>query len=145
MRILGLDVGERRIGVAVSDPLGLTAQGLAVWTRRREEEDLAYLHKLIREYEVERVVVGLPVRTDGQEGPEAAGVRAFGQRLAAATGVPVEWWDERFTTAAAQRALLAADLSRRRRRAVVDQVAAALMLQAYLERQRRGTTRRPDP
>jgi putative pre-16S rRNA nuclease len=132
MRIAALDVGEARIGVAVSDELGITAQPLGVVERVGGERDLRALGDLLAPYAPERLVVGLPLGMSGAEGSQAARVRAFGERVGAHLGVPVEYWDERLTTVAAERTLLEADLSRRRRRQVVDKVAASLILQGYL-------------
>lgn len=138
-RLLGLDVGEKTIGIAVSDPLGLTAQGVEVWRRRSEEEDLAHLAAVAEAYGVVRIVVGLPLRTDGLPGPEAERVKRFAARVEERTGRPVALWDERFTTREAERGLIAAGLRRERRRAVVDMTAASLILQGYMEREmRRG-------
>jgi len=134
MRIAALDVGEARIGVAVSDELGMTAQGVGVVRRVGGARDLQAIAALLTPYGPERLVVGLPRNMNGSEGPEAARVRAFAARVAAHLGLPVDFWDERLTTVAAERTLLEADLSRRRRRALVDQVAATLILEGYLAR-----------
>ncbi|HHW14513.1 MAG TPA: Holliday junction resolvase RuvX [Firmicutes bacterium] len=134
MRIMALDVGARRIGVAVSDPLGWTAQAHSVLHRRRPEEDLEALARLVAELGAERVVVGLPRRLDGSEGPAAESVKEFAGALANVIEVPVELYDERLTTVEAEAVLLSGDLSRRRRRQVVDKVAAALILDGYLRR-----------
>lgn len=134
MRIVGLDVGTKRIGVAVSDPLGWTAQAHSVLERRRLGEDLQALARLVAELGAERVVVGLPRRLDGSEGPAAETVKEFAGALANVIGVPVELYDERLTTVEAEGVLLSGDLSRRRRRQVVDKVAAALILDGYLRR-----------
>ncbi|HAN95464.1 MAG: Holliday junction resolvase RuvX [Limnochordia bacterium] len=136
MRVLGLDVGEKTIGVAVSDPLGWTAQGLAVVRRRSLAEDFAALRAFVQEYDVEKFVVGLPRRTDGSFGPEAEKIYAFAAELEREFALPVEYWDERFSTAAAQRILLEGDVSRAKRRKVIDKVAAAVILQAYLDSRR---------
>jgi putative Holliday junction resolvase len=133
VRILALDVGEKRIGLAVSDPLGITAQGLGVLIRRDRETDLARLVEVAREYHVQEIVVGFPRHLDGRPGEQAPAIMELGRTLGAALGVPVNTWDERLTTVEADRVLLQADLSRRRRRQVVDQVAAVLILQSYLE------------
>lgn len=133
MRIMGLDVGTKTVGVAVSDPLGFTAQGVTTVRRKNRKADLAALAALTAEYEVGRLVVGLPLNMDGTEGPRAEATRRFGDLLAKELGLPVEYWDERLTTVAAERALLEADLSRARRREVVDQVAASLILQGWLD------------
>lgn len=137
MRILGLDVGQRRIGVAVSDELGLTAQGAAVIENTGEDDVMAAIADLVEQYGAGLIVLGLPKRTDGSLGPEAENIRAFGERLAGIVGIPVEYWDERFSTAEAERMLISAGLRRSRRRQVVDQVAAGLILQGYLDRRRR--------
>ncbi|OIQ58534.1 putative holliday junction resolvase [Moorella thermoacetica] len=134
MRIMGLDVGTKTIGVALSDPLGWTAQGLTTIRRRSLAADLAALKELVRRYGVEELVVGLPRNMNGSLGPQAEAVRAFARRLQAEVGLPVHFFDERLTTVAAGRVLLEADLSRRRRRQVIDQVAATYILQGYLDR-----------
>ena len=135
MRIAALDVGEVRIGVAVSDELGITAQGVGVIRRVGGRRDLDALAELLAPYAPSRLVVGLPLDMRGGEGQAATRVRVFGERVAAHLGLPLEFWDERFTTVAAERTLLEADVSRRRRREVVDKVAATLILQGYLARQ----------
>src|SRR5262245_49697864 len=134
MRIAALDVGDVRIGIAVSDELGLTAQGVGVVERRGGKRDLEALAGRLAPYQPERLVVGLPLNMNGTEGPRAAKVRAFATRAAEHLALPLEFWDERLTTVAAERALLEADVSRRRRRALIDQVAATIILQAYLDR-----------
>ena len=132
-RILGLDVGEKRIGLAVSDPLGITAQGLEVLTRKDRDADLARLAEVGRRYQVQEIVVGLPRHMDGRLGDQAPAILELAQTLGEALGARVTTWDERLTTMQAERVLLQADLSRRRRRQVVDQVAAVIILQAYLD------------
>jgi len=134
VRILALDVGEKRIGLAVSDPLGLTAQGLGVLKRKNWEADLARLLDMARPYRVQEVLVGLPRHMDGRLGAQAEEILALAQALGEALGAKVATWDERLTTVEAERLLIAADMSRKRRRRVVDQVAATLILQAYLDR-----------
>lgn len=134
MRVLGLDVGEKTVGVAVSDPLGLTAQGVEVIRRSTIQQDLQRLTELVNKYQVEQIIVGMPRRTDGSYGPEAEKVREFAQQLAETISVPIEFWDERFSTAAAERILLEGDVSRTKRRKVVDKVAASVILQGYLDR-----------
>ncbi len=134
MRIAALDVGEARIGVAVSDELGITAQGIGVVRRVGGRRDLEALGALLVPYTPERLVVGLPLKMDGSEGLQVTKVRAFAEKAAAHLGLPLEYWDERLTTVAAERALLEADVSRRRRRELVDKVAASLILQGYLAR-----------
>jgi putative holliday junction resolvase len=136
---MGLDVGTRTVGIAVSDALGLTAQGVTTLRRQNLKTDLAALAALAQEHEVERLVIGLPLNMDGSEGPRAEASRAFGKMAEEKLGLPVEYWDERLTTVAAQRVLLEADLSRQKRKEVVDQVAASLILQGWLD-SRRPTT-----
>jgi putative Holliday junction resolvase len=133
IRILALDVGEKRIGLAVSDPLGITAQGLEVLIRKNPQTDQARLLEVAREYQVQEILVGLPRHMDGREGKQAPAIMELARTLGDALGVPVTTWDERLTTVEAERVLIQADLSRRRRRQVVDQVAAVLILQSYLE------------
>lgn len=133
---MGLDVGTKTVGVAVSDALGLTAQGVTTVRRTNMKEDLAALAEIIRDKEVTRIVIGLPLNMDASEGPRAEFSRAFGQSLSKATGLPIEYQDERLTTVAAERVLLEADLSRQKRRQVIDQVAAQLILQGWLDARR---------
>ncbi len=135
-RLIGLDVGEKTIGIAVSDPLGVTAQGVEVWRRRGPEKDVDHLKEVCARYEAEAIVVGLPRRTDGSCGPEAEAARAFGRALEVALGRPVFFWDERFTTKEAERVMLLGGARRERRRRVIDMAAAQLILQSYLERRR---------
>ena len=133
MRALGLDVGEKRIGVAISDPLGLVASPLRVIERKAPEEDIRELNGLIKAEGVEVVVVGLPRNMDGSFGQPAEAVLRFCELLREKANVPVETWDERLSTVAANRALLEADLSRAKRRRIVDSTAASLILQGYLD------------
>jgi len=142
MRIMGLDVGEKRIGVAVSDPMGWTAQGLEVIVSKGSyEADINRIKEVAQKYEVGRVVIGLPKNMDGSSGPQVEKIKLFASRLSKALGLPVELWDERLTTVAAEKLLIGADLSRARRRQVVDKMAAALILQGYLDYCRR----KPEP
>ena len=134
VRILALDVGRKRIGLAVSDPLGLTAQGLMVLERRDWDQDLDRLLKIARPYQVQEVLVGLPRHLNGRLGEQAEEILALAQALGEALQAKVVTWDERLSTVEAERLLIEADMSRRRRRRVVDQVAATLILQAYLDR-----------
>jgi putative Holliday junction resolvase len=133
VRILALDVGAKRIGLAVSDPLGITAQGLGVVTRKDRAEVLAQLLEVARKWQVQRVVVGLPRHMDGRLAAAAPEILELASDLGEALGVRVVPWDERLTTVEAERVLLQADLSRRRRRQVLDQQAAVLILQNYLD------------
>ncbi len=137
MRIMGLDVGEKTIGVAVSDELGLTAQGIKTIRRKGWKEDLDLLHHLAREYEVQCVVVGMPRNMNGTLGPSAHKALEFVKRLQA-LNLPVVTEDERLTTVMAERVLIEADVRRSKRKQVVDQIAAVLILQGYLDRRARG-------
>lgn len=135
MRILGLDLGDKRIGVALSDPMGWTAQGLEVIPAAGgAKSDIKKIKEIAQKYEVEKVVVGLPLNMDGSPGPRAEKARAFAGRLAGVLGLPVETWDERLTTAEAERLLIEADMKRSKRRQVIDKMAAVLILQNYLDR-----------
>ncbi len=136
MRVLALDLGDRRIGVAVSDPTATIAQGLEVIDRRGWREVVEQVHRRVAELHVDRIVVGLPLRMDGTRGVEAEKVLRFIAHLKAAVSVPVETQDERLSTVAAERMMIADDVSRRRRRLRRDAVAAALILQSYLDRRR---------
>lgn len=138
MRSLALDVGDQRIGLAISDDLGLTAQALVTLKRRGLRADLAALGQIVAEREVGEVVVGLPLQLDGRPGPQAEKVRGLAEALQAALPVPVVFWDERLSTKAAERALLEGGVRRAKRKRVVDQVAAALILQGYLDRKSHG-------
>ena len=134
-RIIALDIGTVRIGVAVSDPLGFFAQGIAVL--RAQEEWLEELSKIIALYDNPKLLIGLPRRTDGSEGPEAARMREITDTIKERfPHTEIEFWDERFTTTIAQQALLEADVSRSGRKQKVDKIAATLLLQSYLDRGR---------
>ena len=132
-RVLGLDVGLRRIGVAVSDPLGITAQGLDTLHRKNKKYDFACLHRLIREYEVKAIVVGLPLRMSGVEGSQADKIHAFVEDLRKHFKLPVHLWDERLTSAEANRVLRTTDLSIEKRGQAVDRMAAVLILQNWMD------------
>ncbi|NLY56310.1 MAG: Holliday junction resolvase RuvX [Firmicutes bacterium] len=144
MRIMALDIGTRRIGVAITDPLGMLAQPLTVIKRSSDAQAVAEILQLLREYQVAELVIGLPRRTDGTEGPEAQAVREFAAIVESRWSGPILWYDERLTTAGAEQVLLEADLSRMRRKQVVDQVAAALILQGYLEYQKHAPGKTTD-
>ncbi len=132
MRILGLDLGSHTIGVAVSDELGITAQGLKTIRRRTKEEDLKEIAEIVDKYKVEKIVVGLPKNMDGSLGRQAEMVfhwiKDFKQRIS----LPFVTWDERLSTVGASKVLLEADLSRKKRKTVIDKLAAVLILQGYL-------------
>jgi putative pre-16S rRNA nuclease len=133
VRILALDVGHKRIGLAVSDPLGFTAQGLGILQRQGRESDLSRLLEMAREYQVQEILVGLPRHMDGRLASQADDILELANALGEALGVPVTTWDERLSSKEAERVLIAADVSRRRRRQVLDKLAAVLILQAYLD------------
>jgi putative Holliday junction resolvase len=135
-RIMGLDVGERRIGVAVSDSLGWTAQGVAVLDRHAGDW-LGQLDDLVQRYEVRAIVVGLPRNMNGTIGPRGEACLELAKELQKRYGLPVHLWDERLSTMAAERTLISADLSRKKRKKVIDQMAASWILQGYLDAQRR--------
>jgi putative Holliday junction resolvase len=136
MRILGLDVGDRRIGVAISDELSLFAQGLLVLERHGLSADLAALGQVLSENDVGRVVVGMPRNMNGSYGPQAEKTAAFIESLEQSCGLPCVAWDERLTTQQAERLLIAANQRRSKRKAVRDKLAAQLILQSYLDHQR---------
>jgi putative holliday junction resolvase len=133
MRVMGLDYGDVRIGVAISDQLGWTAQGVEVIQRKNEEADLERIGQLIRDYQVETIVVGMPKNMNGTIGPRGELSIAFADILKKKFGLPVVLWDERLSTVAAERTLLSADVSRKKRRQVKDKMAAAIFLQSYLD------------
>jgi putative Holliday junction resolvase len=132
-RILGLDVGSRRIGVAVSDPLGITAQGLETLQRRNKRYDLEQLQSVIQEYDVREIVVGLPLRMSGAEGIQSDKMQVFAEDLRKRFRLPVHLWDERLTSAEANRLLRETDLSIEKRGKAVDRMAAVLILQGWME------------
>lgn len=131
MRIMGLDYGERTIGVAVSDALLMTAQGIK--TIRRSPKELAELKTIIQEYEVDEIVLGYPKNMNGTLGPRAQATEEFAQLLKEEFALPVTLWDERLSTMGAERSLLAADVSRAKRKQVIDKMAAVFILQGYLD------------
>ena len=135
MRTMGLDVGSKTIGVAVSDELGFSAHPITTVRRTNLRADLRELGRLISEQDVRRLVVGLPLNMSGTEGPRAVESRKLGDALAEETRLPVIFWDERLTTVAAEKSLLEANVSRKKRKEVIDQVAACLILQGWLDSQ----------
>lgn len=132
-RILGIDPGKARHGLAISDADRRIASPLLTYTRRDQEQDGRFLKKLVEEEEVGRLVVGLPVHLSGQEGVQAGAAREFGSWLHQLTGLPVVYWDERYTTVEAESALWNAGLTHKRRKERRDQVAAQILLQTYLD------------
>ena len=133
MRWMGLDYGDRTIGVAVSDELGWTAQGVEVIRRSTPERDMERLQQLVTAYQVSEIVVGLPKNMNATIGPRGELCIAFAETLREALQLPVHLWDERLTTVSAQRTLLEADVSRKKRKQVVDQLAASFILQGFLD------------
>ena len=136
MRIMGLDFGSKTVGVAVSDPLLITAQGVEI-VRRKEEnklrQTLARIEELIQEYEVEEIVLGLPKNMNDTEGARVELTMDFKEKLERRTGLPVQLWDERLTTGAADKAMMEAGIRRENRKDYVDMIAATLILQGYLD------------
>jgi len=132
-RILALDLGTKRIGVAVSDEMGWIAQPLETFERRSLDADLKHIQQLVRVNEVDRVILGMPFRLDGSIGPAAQQVEQFKTCLEGALTVPVIPWDERLTSKSAEDMLIEANVSRKKRKGAVDRVAAAILLQSYLE------------
>lgn len=141
MRILGLDLGDKTIGVAVSDPSGVIAQGIGVIARTGEENDLRKIKALADQYAVRLIVVGLPWNMNGTLGEQGEKALAFAEKLKKATGLQVQTWDERLTTVAAEKVLLSADLTRARRKKMIDKVAAAMILQNFLDAKRNNLIR----
>ena len=135
-RVLGLDVGSKTIGMAVSDPLGITAQGLTTYRRRNKRLDFEELARVIEKYEVSEIVVGYPLRMTGAEGTQAQKMQGFAEELRRRSQLPVHLWDERLTSAEANRLLRETDMSIRRRGEVVDRIAAVLILQSWMDRSR---------
>lgn len=133
MRTMGLDYGDRNIGVAVSDAFGWTAQGVETVGRRRDGGEFDRIEEIVREYEVSEIVVGLPKNMNGSIGPRGDISIAFAEQLRQKLGLPVHLWDERLTTVSAERTLLEADVSRKKRKQVIDKMAATLILQNYLD------------
>lgn len=133
MRILAIDPGTVRLGLALSDPSGKIAQPLSVLARRSEAEDLKALAELVERYEVGLVVIGLPRLMDGRIDAAAQEAQTFGAQVAHATGRPVAYWDERLTSVAAERFLIEQGKRRSKRRQEIDRVAATLLLQGYLD------------
>jgi len=133
---LGLDLGDKTIGLALSDPLKITAQGLMVLQRKTLEQDLIELDKIKEQHEVEEVVVGLPRMMNGSIGPMGEKAQEFADILSQRWGIPVHTWDERLSTMEAEKTLLQADLSRKKRKKLIDKTAAVLILQSFLGRRK---------
>ncbi|KAF1086597.1 putative Holliday junction resolvase [Sporotomaculum syntrophicum] len=134
MRIMGIDFGDRKIGIAVSDLLGWTAQGVETIVRQPSmAKDLDKIKAIAQKYEVDKIVVGLPRNMNGTTGPQGEKALVFAEKIRQHLHLPVETWDERLTTAAAERLLISADVRRSKRRQVIDKMAAAIILQGYLD------------
>ena len=136
MRLMGLDYGSKTVGVAVSDPLGLTAQGVeTVWRKQENKlrQTMARIEELISEYQVERIVLGYPKNMNNTVGERAVKSLEFKEKLEKRTGLPVVMWDERLTTAEAERTLMETGVRRENRKQFLDQMAAVLILQGYLD------------
>ena len=133
MRLMGLDIGDRTIGVAVSDPLGWTAQGVTTIRRKSLEYDLEQLEKLVNEYKAEAFVLGLPLNMNGTSGEAVEKIKAMAEQLTEKFGLPIYYQDERLSTVSAHRALIEGDISRKGRKKVVDKLAAVFILQTYLD------------
>jgi putative Holliday junction resolvase len=132
-RILALDVGKRRIGLAISDPLGITAQGLPTLERTTIREDLTHLANLTSELEIALYLIGDPLHMSGDKSKQAQYIRDFAARLTERTGVPSQFWDERLTTVQAQRVLKESGISIEKRARAVDRLAAVILLESYLD------------
>jgi len=134
MRIMGLDVGKKRIGIAISDEMGWTAQGHSVLVRGKPKDDLQQLADLCAEYKIEKIVLGFPRNMNGTVGPKGEEIQEYGRELEEYLSLPLDYWDERLTTVAAQKVLLEANVSRQKRKGVIDKLAAVNILQGYLDR-----------
>ena len=137
MRVMGLDVGSKTVGVAISDPLGFTAQGVEIIKINEEAKEFGFdrLGELVKEYQVDKFVVGLPKNMNNTEGPRVEASKAYGYKIKEIFGIPVDYQDERLTTVQAERMLVEqADVSRDKRKKVIDKLAAQLILQNYLDR-----------
>lgn len=137
MRLMGLDYGDKTIGVAVSDELGWTAQGIETIRRTNKKSDMRRLSELIQEHQVKEIVVGLPKNMNATIGPRGELSMEFADQLQRTFKLPVHLWDERLTSMAAERTLLEADVSRKKRKQVIDKMAAVLILQGYMDSNKR--------
>jgi putative Holliday junction resolvase len=135
-RILALDLGKKRIGLALSDPLGITAQGLPTLERVNIRTDIAALANLIAEREVTLLLMGNPIHMSGHEGRQAAYVHEFAERLAGETGIPLKYWDERLTTVEAHRVLRSSGIGIEKRARAIDKLSAVILLESYLDSER---------
>ncbi|HHT66431.1 MAG: Holliday junction resolvase RuvX [Caldicoprobacterales bacterium] len=133
MRILSMDVGDKRIGMAVSDALGWTAQGIETLVRRSNQYDMEFIKNVLEQYQPQTIVIGLPRNMNGSLGPQGEKTKAFSESLQDFYSGEIVFWDERLTTVSAHKAMIEADISRKKRKQRVDQVAAVLILQSYLD------------
>lgn len=131
-RTIALDVGSKRIGVAISDPLGITAQPLTTIHREKKEEDIRKIALLVEQYEVQEIVIGLPKDMQGTYGKSAEGILEFKKQLESSLSIPIKVWDERLSTMAMERFLIEQDVSRQKRKLVIDKMAAVYILQGYM-------------
>ena len=134
MRILGIDLGEKRIGISICDELGITAQGLPTIISKTEIEDIKSIKKIIDQYNVEKVITGLPKNMNGSIGPQAKKAILFAEKIKDYCKIPVEMLDERLTTSSAEKALIQGNRSRKKRKKVIDKMSAVLILQTYLDK-----------
>lgn len=135
-RIMGLDIGDKTIGVAVSDLMGLTAQGVTTIKRVGKKKDIEEIKKIISEKKVNKIVSGLPKNMNGTVGPQGEKVQKFCELIKQETNLPIEFWDERLSTVAAERSLIEGNVRRENRKKVIDMLAAVIILQGYLDLQR---------
>jgi len=133
MRILGIDYGSKRIGLSVCDELGFTAQGLTTITRKNKKKDMEEISSFVEKYNVEKIVIGFPVRLDGTEGIQCEKVNRFAGILEERFSMPVIKWDESLSTKEAERILIEANMSRKKKKGVIDKLAATIILQGYLD------------
>ena len=135
MRKMSLDLGDRRIGIATSDPLGIIANPLETYTRSSMSRDIQYISHLVQKHEVDTIILGLPINMDGTEGERVEKSRQFGDLLKQnMPNIKIDYMDERWTTVSAERMLIDADVSREKRKTVIDKVAATIILQSYLDK-----------
>lgn len=137
MRLLGLDVGEKRIGVALSDAQGIVARPAEVLLRRSKREDFETIERLVRKWDIERIVVGLPLTAENEIGPQARNVKRYARELGRAVSIPIDFVDERYSTVDALEVMRTAGHSRKKQRERVDAVAAAILLESYLDNLRK--------
>ena len=135
-RIMGLDIGDKTIGVAVSDIMGITAQGVKTIRRESKKKDIEELKNIIKERQVNKIVSGLPKNMNGTLGPQGEKVQKFSELLKEETNLPIEFWDERLSTVAAERSLIEGNVRRENRKKVIDMLAAVIILQGYLDSKR---------